>query len=204
MQQSIPATALSDTGLPSDERRAQELDRYYTPSNNLVLRLTDRDSALPAHMQFLCWRLGMRRALVSLINRDTQYSLSLFDEGGGVVFLDTAPKCSGRKPSGHSLYPREHGPKRDSSRLAADSAQLSRTPSDEEGNRKDSLIDTTESCAHTLLDTIQMVLDYSKVNAFTKHLPGKRLNVRPHVVKGGIEPLHVKERDATPKHLRIW
>jgi hypothetical protein len=34
-----------------------------------------------------------------------------------------------------------------------------------------------------------MVLDYSKVDAFTKHLPGERLNVRPHVVKGGIEPL---------------
>ena len=72
-QQSIPATALSDTGLPSDERRAQELDRYYTPSNKSALRLTDRDSALPAHMQLLCWRLGMQRALVSLIDRDTQY-----------------------------------------------------------------------------------------------------------------------------------
>lgn len=72
-QQSIPATALSDTGLPSDEQRAQELDRYYTPSNKSALRLTDRDSALPAHMQLLCWRLGMRRALVSLISRDTQY-----------------------------------------------------------------------------------------------------------------------------------
>jgi hypothetical protein len=72
-QQSIPATALSDTGLQSDEQRAQELDRYYTPSNKSALRLTDRDSALPAHMQLLCWRLGMRRALVSLIDRDTQY-----------------------------------------------------------------------------------------------------------------------------------
>ncbi|KAI5235800.1 hypothetical protein E4T43_09030 [Aureobasidium subglaciale] len=71
--QSIPATPLIDTGLPSDERRAQELDQYYTPSNKSILRLTDRDSALPAHMQLLCWRLGMRRALVSLIDRDTQY-----------------------------------------------------------------------------------------------------------------------------------
>jgi hypothetical protein len=52
-----------------------------------------------------------------------------------------------------------------------------------------SLIDTTESCAHTLLDTIQMVLDCSEVNAFTKHPPGERLNVRPHAVKGGVEPL---------------
>jgi len=72
-QQSFPSTALSDTGLASDEQRAQELDRYYTPSNKSALRLTDRDSALSAHMQLLCWRLGMRRALVSLIDRDTQY-----------------------------------------------------------------------------------------------------------------------------------
>lgn len=71
--QAFPATALSDAGLPSDEQRAQELDKYYTPTNVSVLRLTERDSALPAHMQLLCWRLGMRRALVSLINRDTQY-----------------------------------------------------------------------------------------------------------------------------------
>jgi hypothetical protein len=56
-----------------------------------------------------------------------------------VIFLDTAPRCSGRKGSGHSIYTRERGPKRDSSRLAADTAQLSHTPSDEEGNRKDSL-----------------------------------------------------------------
>lgn len=69
----MPAISLSDAGLPSDERRAQELDRYYTPTNVSVLRLTERDSALPAHMQLLCWRLGMRRALVSLIDRDTQY-----------------------------------------------------------------------------------------------------------------------------------
>ena len=52
-----------------------------------------------------------------------------------------------------------------------------------------SLIDTTESCAHTLLDTIQMVLDYSKVNAFTKDQTGEKLNIRPHIVKGGVEPL---------------
>ena len=69
----MPPTPLVDTGLPSDERRAQELDQYYTPSKKSALRLTDRDSALSAHMQLICWRLGMRRALVSLIDRDTQY-----------------------------------------------------------------------------------------------------------------------------------
>ncbi|THW76237.1 hypothetical protein D6D19_03321 [Aureobasidium pullulans] len=71
--QVMPPTPLVDTGLPSDERRAQELDQYYTPSKKSALRLTDRDFALPAHMQLICWRLGMRRALVSLIDRDTQY-----------------------------------------------------------------------------------------------------------------------------------
>ncbi|KAI4852013.1 hypothetical protein E4T44_01770 [Aureobasidium sp. EXF-8845] len=308
-------------------------------------------------------------------------SLSLSEDGGGVIILDTAPKSSGRGSTGHNFYRGENGPKRDPSRLSADTGQLSRTPSDEEGSRKDnvvthaailacsvsvasfgnpdqachldgeqptkipvktllkfikkvpggqiyhfpelryprtgalvraksgnpqhhgnveeadvrllfshlpgaveiilvplwnthlgrwsvclaytlssernftleidyffcrafcncvkaevdrcavvladqqkgdfigsvshelrsplhgilasceliqetemsrfqaSLIDTTESCAHTLLDTIQMVLDYSKVNAFTKNPPGERLNVRPHVVKGGVEPL---------------
>ena len=64
-------------------------------------------------------------------------SLSLSEDGGGVIFLDTAPKSSGRNSSGHGLYRSEHGPKRDPSRLAPDTAQLSRTPSDEEGNRKD-------------------------------------------------------------------
>lgn len=308
-------------------------------------------------------------------------SLSLQEKGGGVIFLDTAPKSLGRSSSTHRLHRRESGPKQDPSRLVADTARLSRTPSDEDGSRDDghrtfaailacsvyvpssdqpdqvcqldentpdtipvksllkfikkvpagqiyhfpelrdprtgqmvrtkcgnpqhqgngeeadvrslfshvpgaveiilvplwnthlgrwsiclvytlssernftfeidyffcrafcncvkaeidrcavelsnqqkgvfigsvshelrsplhgilasceliqetemspfqtSLVDTTESCAHTLLDTIQMVLDFSKVNAFTKDQPGGKLNVRPHVVKGGVEPL---------------
>ena len=66
-------------------------------------------------------------------------SLSLFEEGGGVIFLDTAPKSLGRNSSGHSLSRRESRPKRDPSKLAPDTARLSRTPSDEEGNRKDNI-----------------------------------------------------------------
>lgn len=73
MAQALPVISLSDAELSSDEQRAQELDRYYTPTNVSVLRLTERDTALPAHMQLVCWRLDMRRALVGLINRDTQY-----------------------------------------------------------------------------------------------------------------------------------
>lgn len=54
-----------------------------------------------------------------------------------------------------------------------------------------SLIDTTESCAHTLLDTINTVLDYSKINAFakTQHCPTGPVNAQAQVVKGGTEPL---------------
>jgi hypothetical protein len=66
-------------------------------------------------------------------------SLSLSEEGGGVIFLDTATKSSGRSSSGQNVYRRESGPRRDPSRLAADTAQLSRTPSDEDGNRKDNI-----------------------------------------------------------------
>jgi hypothetical protein len=63
-------------------------------------------------------------------------SLSLSEEGGGVIFLDTAPRSSGRDSSGHNVFRRESGPKRDPSRLSADTGQLSRTPSDEEGSRR--------------------------------------------------------------------
>jgi hypothetical protein len=70
-------------------------------------------------------------------------SLSLSEEGGGVIFLDTAPKSapksSGRSSSGQNTHRRESGPRRDPSRLAADTAQLSRTPSDEDGNRKENV-----------------------------------------------------------------
>ena len=66
-------------------------------------------------------------------------SLSLFEGGGGVLFFDTAPISSGRSSSGHNLSRHEGGLKRDSSRLAVDTARLSRTPSDEEGNRKDNI-----------------------------------------------------------------
>lgn len=38
-----------------------------------------------------------------------------------------------------------------------------------------SLVKTAESCAKTLLDTVNMVLDYSKINAFEKHTSGGTL-----------------------------
>lgn len=64
-------------------------------------------------------------------------SLALQENGGGVIFLDTAPKFSGTSSFTHSLQRRESGPKRDPSRLVADTARLSRTPSDEERNKDD-------------------------------------------------------------------
>jgi hypothetical protein len=66
-------------------------------------------------------------------------SLFLSEEGGGAIFLNTATKSSGRSSSGRNVYRRENGPKRDPSRLAANTTQLSRTPSDEDGNRKDNI-----------------------------------------------------------------
>ncbi|KAF2630337.1 hypothetical protein BU25DRAFT_362458 [Macroventuria anomochaeta] len=38
-----------------------------------------------------------------------------------------------------------------------------------------SLVNTAESCARTLLDTVNMVLDYSKINAFEKSKPGSAM-----------------------------
>lgn len=66
-------------------------------------------------------------------------SLSSFGDGGGVIFLDTASMSPGGGSSGRSCFRSERGPKRDSSRLAPDTTQLSRTPSDEEGKRKGNL-----------------------------------------------------------------
>jgi hypothetical protein len=70
-------------------------------------------------------------------------SLFLSEDGGGVIFLDTAPRSSrssGKSSSGHNVYRRESAPKRDPSRLSADTGQLSRTPSDEEGSRRDGVV----------------------------------------------------------------
>jgi signal transduction histidine kinase/DNA-binding NarL/FixJ family response regulator len=46
-----------------------------------------------------------------------------------------------------------------------------------------SLVDTAESCARTLLDTISMVLDYSKINTFEKNINRTRKSKREGVSK---------------------
>lgn len=71
--QHIPMLSIDNAGLPPDERRAQELDRYFNPSEKSSLRLTDKDTALVAHMQLIAWRLDAQRAYITLVNRDTQY-----------------------------------------------------------------------------------------------------------------------------------
>ena len=60
---------LDESFLPSDERRAQELDQYYRPE----LPLSPTDTVLPAYMQLVAWRLGVQRTLISLVDRDTQF-----------------------------------------------------------------------------------------------------------------------------------
>ena len=71
--QHLPMLPIDDAGFPSDETRAQELDRYYNPSEKSSLRLTDKDTALVAHMQLVAWRLDAQRACMTLVNRDAQY-----------------------------------------------------------------------------------------------------------------------------------
>lgn len=71
--QPIPRAPLEEAGLSADEQRAQELDQYYTPGCKSALRLKETDTALSVHMKFAQYRLGMQRALVSLINRDSLY-----------------------------------------------------------------------------------------------------------------------------------
>jgi hypothetical protein len=80
-------------------------------------------------------------------------SLFLSEESGGAIFLNTATKSSGRSSSGRNVYRRESGPKRDPSRLAANTTQLSRTPSDEDGNRKDNTGTYAAALACNISDT---------------------------------------------------
>lgn len=53
-----------------------------------------------------------------------------------------------------------------------------------------SLVEIAQSCAHTLLDTIDMVLDYSKINSFARNSQGAEqiVGTKPSVVQGGMEP----------------
>jgi hypothetical protein len=56
-------------------QRARELYKYFSPNqkNFSTSKQSAADTVLTAHAQLLAWRLNVRRAMVSLIDRDTQY-----------------------------------------------------------------------------------------------------------------------------------
>ena len=52
--------------------RARELYKYFTPRNNSSNQSLP-DTILASHAQLVAWRMNTRRAMVSLIDRNTQY-----------------------------------------------------------------------------------------------------------------------------------
>lgn len=58
-----------------DDIRAQELYQYFKPpsSDGGELEVISSDSVLTAHAQLVSWRLDTQRAMISLIDRETQY-----------------------------------------------------------------------------------------------------------------------------------
>lgn len=59
----------------ADTARARELYKYFQPHKSTVSvgRFATPDTVLTAHAQLVAWRLNVQRALVSLIDRETQY-----------------------------------------------------------------------------------------------------------------------------------
>jgi len=70
---SVPKEPLNEAAVSS--RRARELYRYFIPPGSAIpsSKATSPDTVLTAHAQLVAWRLNMQRAMVSLIDRDTQY-----------------------------------------------------------------------------------------------------------------------------------
>jgi hypothetical protein len=56
-------------------QRSRELYKYFVPPGSTLAasKLTTPQSVLSAHTQLVAWRMNTRRALLSLIDRDTQY-----------------------------------------------------------------------------------------------------------------------------------
>jgi hypothetical protein len=75
--------ASSDT-VAADGVRARELYKYFRPPSTAP---EVPDTVLTAHVQLLAWRLNAQRAMVSLIDRETQYFVA---EGTKTLSLDNA------------------------------------------------------------------------------------------------------------------
>lgn len=76
-------------GLPpntaEDRKRARELYKYFKPPS----RPAPIDTVLTAHSQLAAWRLNAERAMVSLIDEETQYFIA---ESTKTIHLDDAEK----------------------------------------------------------------------------------------------------------------
>ena len=62
--------------LYADAVRARELYKYYKPPPSITVtssRAESPDTILTSFAQLVAWRLGTQRAMVSLIDRETQY-----------------------------------------------------------------------------------------------------------------------------------
>lgn len=69
--------------IAEDRKRARELYKYFRPSVD-----TERiDTVLTAHAQLTAWRLNAERAMISLIDEETQYFVA---ESTKTVHLDDA------------------------------------------------------------------------------------------------------------------
>lgn len=82
-------TSCPYVGLPpntaDDRERARELYKYFQPPN----KPEPIDTVLAAHAQLAAWRLNAERAMVSLIDEETQYFVA---ESTKTVHLDDAEK----------------------------------------------------------------------------------------------------------------
>ncbi|EOD44976.1 putative sensor histidine kinase response protein [Neofusicoccum parvum UCRNP2] len=72
-----PAQAQAAASI-ADSTRARELYKYFQPPRRpqntvSISRSAVPDTVLTAHAQLVAWRLNVQRALVSLIDRETQY-----------------------------------------------------------------------------------------------------------------------------------
>jgi hypothetical protein len=72
MATSTPANRIVEDPRVSS-RRARELYKYFIPPDPSSATPAQADTVLTAHAQLVAWRLQCQRAMVSLIDRDTQY-----------------------------------------------------------------------------------------------------------------------------------
>jgi hypothetical protein len=68
---SAPKGIVEDAAVSN--RRARQLYKYFTPPDPNDPSPAQPDTVLTAHAQLVAWRLQSQRAMVSLIDRKTQY-----------------------------------------------------------------------------------------------------------------------------------